>query len=683
MQLRRTVDMYFNSLIHPNVFGIRLLIVLFATKFIYYIHMEYGASLSANEQPTIQAQPQEASPGAYELAKHKTGFYRYAPKDQRGLPQASRIYWNTTPPTPCHDLQHNSVFLAEYTDGDIQRYDISNLAPTHCTHLFNQIHASDDHPSSVRPVQAFADYSFIKTWLMDCETQHNRCHARKDTDKLKIVVLIDVNQQRLIRYIPGMKYLALSYVWGGVKPPRLVRPQELPGNLPATIRHAMRAAISIGVPYLWVDALCIDQQDQKAKAEQLPLMDVIYEQAFATIIALGDSANSGLPGVDDGPRRHVQLVAEFGPVKLMSRCPSLYSQIQSSRWSTRSWTYQEGLLSRRCIYFSQYQVYFHCNTMLCSEDSPSISIIGNEYKIPEIRDDPQSIRYVHSNSLIPGQVKALGQGPFGRIAALGLFLREYVQRQITEDTDAIHAVSALLLRLNQELFPGGFIYGLPLDEFVSGLLWEAESEVSKRPHGGFPSWSWASWIFINGGIRFPCHTTRGVTIRAPLLIQLDEKEISENGAPILPLNDLGKQLHRLWAVYYSHEHNDIPLQDISGCPYPGKSLYIDGPVLTLTCTYNKITQAIGFKPTVKLPKVLVCGQRNVSTSDTRPAMYDFLVVKTMEVKEYKYFLQFSLIMLDRQGDVATRLGFIELRIEGDLETFWNYAQVTRKRFWLV
>ena len=64
-------------------------------------------------------------------------------------------------------------------------------------------------------------------------------------------------------------------------------------------------------------------------------------------------------------------------------------------------------------------------------------------------------------------------------------------------------------------------------------------------------------------------------------------------------------------------------------------------------------------------------------------MYDFLVVKTMEVKEYKYFLQFSLIMLDRQGDVATRLGFIELRIEGDLETFWNYAQVTRKRFWLV
>jgi hypothetical protein len=41
--------------------------------------------------------------------------------------------------------------------------------------------------------------------------------------------------------------------------------------------------------------------------------------------------------------------------------------IQSSAWITRGWTYQEAVLSRRCLFFTDEQVYFVCKQMTCCE----------------------------------------------------------------------------------------------------------------------------------------------------------------------------------------------------------------------------------------------------------------------------------------------------------------------------
>ncbi|OAG06466.1 HET-domain-containing protein [Paraphaeosphaeria sporulosa] len=224
-------------------------------------------------------------------------------------------------------------------------------------YTFNAICGAKGDKNALRIVGPCPDYALIRSWLGQCNKEHRECQILGSTENLKIITLIDVQNQRLVRYKPGLQYVALSYVWGGAPVPERIpgRPFELPNNISKTINHAMVVAENIGIPFLWADAVCIDQDKVEEKNQQLPLMNYIYEHASATIIALGDHANFGLPGVQGGPERLMQLVAEFGPLQLMARNPLLSSQIQSSAWSKRGWTYQEGLFSRRCIYFSQHQ----------------------------------------------------------------------------------------------------------------------------------------------------------------------------------------------------------------------------------------------------------------------------------------------------------------------------------------
>jgi hypothetical protein len=53
--------------------------------------------------------------------------------------------------------------------------------------------------------------------------------------------------------------------------------------------------------------------------------------------------------------------------ELRTVMPTLCQQIPQSNWTTRAWTYQEALLSPRCLYFTPHQVYFECSLVQCCE----------------------------------------------------------------------------------------------------------------------------------------------------------------------------------------------------------------------------------------------------------------------------------------------------------------------------
>src|SRR5436190_1784465 len=97
-------------------------------------------------------------------------------------------------------------------------------------------------------------------------------------------------------------------------------------------------------------------------------MDRIYRGAWATIVALfGTSVHAGLPRVNPSIPTVQQTTCVMGKTKWMTVMPTLRQQVSRSKWATRAWTYQEALLSPRCIYFTQHQVYFECNAMQCCE----------------------------------------------------------------------------------------------------------------------------------------------------------------------------------------------------------------------------------------------------------------------------------------------------------------------------
>ncbi|KAF1997496.1 heterokaryon incompatibility, partial [Amniculicola lignicola CBS 123094] len=126
---------------------------------------------------------------------------------------------------------------------------------------------------------------------------------------------------------------------------------------PRTLEQAILVARELDILYLWIDSICIDQDDRVAKSEQISIMDRIYEGAAVTIVALdGENADSGLPGVTDDPPRMVQEYInpnnEVQSSILLSRCPSFQAQLDNSVWMKRGWTYQEGMLSSCCLFFT-------------------------------------------------------------------------------------------------------------------------------------------------------------------------------------------------------------------------------------------------------------------------------------------------------------------------------------------
>lgn len=91
---------------------------------------------------------------------------------------------------------------------------------------------------------------------------------------------------------------ALSYVWGAATPRKAIRVNGMPTTVTANLELALRtlqgrppsanlARAVIDTP-IWIDALCINQDDLEERGQQVSMMDVIYGAARLVLIFLGE-----------------------------------------------------------------------------------------------------------------------------------------------------------------------------------------------------------------------------------------------------------------------------------------------------------------------------------------------------------------------------------------------------------
>jgi hypothetical protein len=352
--------------------------------------------------------------------------------------------------------------------------------------------------------------ALITNWISTCIHRHEDCHkfwqgTATTVDRLHLRV-IDVQDRCIVDAPKDCEYVALSYVWGD--PSKMLQtlksnlatfslPQGLDKGLitlPATISDAMELVRAIGQRYLWVDALCIIQDDKDDQLHQISNMNLVYGLARFTIVAAnGEGAEAGLVGVKAGSRNIVQDIEEvksnlhlvvslggFGPL-----------QRAQSKWNTRAWTFQEALLSPRMVIFSGGEMTWECREAVWTEDLlVSPGTIGS-FTAPHF-----------SNSmapLLPGRSRAdpwVRVSPFTAMSLDNLTMyenavREYTTRQMTELSDMLNAFAGLAKTFETALATG-FVQGLPRNRLDTALLWTPEQALQRR--SGFASWSWAGWI---------------------------------------------------------------------------------------------------------------------------------------------------------------------------------------------
>lgn len=127
-----------------------------------------------------------------------------------------------------------------------------------------------DQPHFGRGVRTpLLDCTKIKIWLAHCESSHQSCNSQQSSGSpTRYFFLIDTQFMCIFRPTGNCRYLALSYVWGGVLQYKLTEhnldalSMEFslrPEHLTTTMRDAITLTKQLGERYLWVDPLCLIQ----------------------------------------------------------------------------------------------------------------------------------------------------------------------------------------------------------------------------------------------------------------------------------------------------------------------------------------------------------------------------------------------------------------------------------------
>ena len=342
------------------------------------------------------------------------------------------------------------------------------------------------------------DLALVKSWLLDCDTLHCKGAEQKDWEEKACIssfvnlssqtdiTVVDIRHSCLVEIAMGSRYVALSYTWGGDQPFKNDRAHNSalhqPGALqkywnaiPRTIQDAVTFTKLIGIEYLWVDSLCIIQDDAYHKMRQIANMANVYSSAYLTIVAAhGSTCHSGLPGVFSTVRTE-QAATEIQGMKLICRLPGYQDAVETSVWNSRGWTYQEAELSARHVIFTEHQVFYRCNRRICSEQ------FG-------MRNLENARSYVYG-------IQLTYQPNF---LSYHDAVRNYTKRHLGEENDIENAFQGMTA-LMQPMFNCGFVHCLPETELDLALLWQPYTAVFKRrarhQNGGknFPSWSWTGW----------------------------------------------------------------------------------------------------------------------------------------------------------------------------------------------
>ena len=408
-----------------------------------------------------------------------------------------------------------------------------------------------DNPSRTNSTASQVTLELARSWLSACQSEHADCSRQgffPVGEPKRLLVLSGSPEVPIVRLeqSPGSstafqhsvsgtsdnlmkrEYLTLSHCWGKTLHLTLNTTnhrkflQDVPfGDLPQTFKDAVSITLRLGYNALWIDALCIIQDDKDDVAEEIPRMGTIYGNSTCTIAALSSR------GSDGGCLAHRIPLARI-PCQLWTKSSHFFS-LQSARMGavleqldpdsamgsryapqlhTRGWVVQERALSPRTLYFGKTGIHWECGSMTMFE-SP----------LKEFEEDMRAGRGKGLKSFKSGRLKhgiskilrdskdarSIGdlQQEYNRRYEIGTWHDQwwhlvaiYTSCSLTHISDrwpGINGIAAIL----ENVAGASLVAGLWRSHIDRDILWYPAGrgqnrQPRRRLDNSFPSWSWLS-----------------------------------------------------------------------------------------------------------------------------------------------------------------------------------------------
>jgi hypothetical protein len=380
----------------------------------------------------------------------------------------------------------------------------------------------------------------VKRWLNTCSQHHSTCNVREYLNRSSSPTLptrlidtmprdyspdvnVDLSDLSLERspYVKlcetarlpkGVRYMTLSHSWGQ-------HPSVAWGRHPAitltnrtksefycqiplanvtspegkVFKEATQVIRGLGFRYLWIDALCINQDDLLEKRAEIGIMDEIYSNSALNISAT--SSSSGAGGLFAS--RNVLSIEPYSydtsflyhgretPGRMVFYDNQWEHDIDEGPLNKRAWVLQERTLAPSVLHFTREQVYWECAMLRASETFPNGVL--EEFTA-------QTLNMNHWYRLIASD-ESLSLDSLAELWSA--LVGAYTRCNLTFATDKLVAISGIARRITRltHVQPNDYVAGLWRPLILYELLWNVRLEIAGDSHGDAchaPSWSWAS-----------------------------------------------------------------------------------------------------------------------------------------------------------------------------------------------
>ena len=365
---------------------------------------------------------------------------------------------------------------------------------------------------------------FLNSKIKKCNHHHQLCRLEQALHLPRRVLDVSKNSVRLVdTTVCGLsgEYITLSYCWGPKE--ALLKTttatihekmQQIEWHiLPRTFQDAISITRELGIRYLWIDCLCIIQDDTLDWEMEAAKMAQYYSGGFLNLAAThGSDPTHGLLStrhmyarlyypkgggwktlIPTSTREPIEI-----RVNIRKEVTSLYIRAafgcaQDSLLGTvpdhlsplmeRAWVFQERILSRRTLHFHLTEMVFECQNVLTCECEVHRSL-------------DESKKFTYQPMTLRNRLPYV-RGTDQTLSSMNDFWLDvtstYSSLKLTIESDRLPALSGLASRLSHQ-FGATYLAGLWKEDLPRQLLWRCAETEKRSQVLHSPTWSWASII---------------------------------------------------------------------------------------------------------------------------------------------------------------------------------------------